>query len=206
MALPTACSHRPSVAPALTIALLLALVALGPGAASAGEDEAVVTAELKCKDRKLFVDIPTVGQLLRGEKARMKVIKQVTNGEVVVSQTIAEQGIPPLFAVGLLSLSCEQLQSILTLFRPEAATADLAAGFPGLQAFRVGREPVDSAEGDFNRDGRPDLAVANNQSSDVSILLAAPDGLLVSAGPPPRRPTPGGSWPPTSTGTRGPTS
>jgi Ca2+-binding RTX toxin-like protein len=37
--------------------------------------------------------------------------------------------------------------------------------------FKVGLSPVSIALGDFNRDGNKDLVVANNSSSDVSVLL-----------------------------------
>ena len=46
-----------------------------------------------------------------------------------------------------------------------------AGGFAGATSFAVGREPVSVAVGDFNGDGRQDLAVANVNSGNVSILL-----------------------------------
>lgn len=42
--------------------------------------------------------------------------------------------------------------------------------------FAVGSQPVYVATGDFNADGRPDLAVANDGSNSVSILLAIAGG------------------------------
>jgi len=42
--------------------------------------------------------------------------------------------------------------------------------------FAVGPDPISVAVGDFNADGRPDLAVANLNSSNVSILLGNANG------------------------------
>ncbi|MBI3621936.1 MAG: VCBS repeat-containing protein [Nitrospirae bacterium] len=47
--------------------------------------------------------------------------------------------------------------------------------------YDVGARPRTAALGDFNRDGRLDLAVANNQSDDLSILLGRGDGTFGSA-------------------------
>ena len=58
--------------------------------------------------------------------------------------------------------------------------------------------PIALVTGDFNGDGRTDLAVANYDDNDVSILLGKGDGTFAAPGqfattPPPRR------WWPTST-------
>jgi len=42
--------------------------------------------------------------------------------------------------------------------------------------FSVGTQPVSIAVGDFNRDGKPDLAVVNSHDNTVSILLGNGDG------------------------------
>jgi len=42
--------------------------------------------------------------------------------------------------------------------------------------YTVGSSPLSIAVGDFNRDGKLDLAVANNSDNDVSVLLGNGDG------------------------------
>jgi hypothetical protein len=61
-----------------------------------------------------------------------------------------------------------------------------AGGFaPGLGSpFRVGSGPVALALGDFNGDRRPDLAVVNNASNNVSVLLNTSTPPIVLAQPP----------------------
>jgi hypothetical protein len=57
------------------------------------------------------------------------------------------------------------------------------AGVPSFtpqQSFAVGMTPFSVAVGDFNGDGRPDLAVANAQSNTVSVLLGHGDGTFAS--------------------------
>src|SRR2546427_1616072 len=64
------------------------------------------------------------------------------------------------------------------LFHSAPALADVcsAPGFASARAFEVGREPVSIVMSDFNSDGIPDLAVANNYSGGVSVLLGFGDG------------------------------
>jgi hypothetical protein len=69
-----------------------------------------------------------------------------------------------------------------------AALALLAVGTPRAQpgfqaplAFDAGSNPVSVAVGDFNRDGIPDLAVANHDSTNVSVLLGKGDGTFQAA-------------------------
>lgn len=47
--------------------------------------------------------------------------------------------------------------------------------------FPVGNAPSSIAVGDFNGDGRPDLAVANNSSNNISILLRTTSGIFITA-------------------------
>lgn len=51
-----------------------------------------------------------------------------------------------------------------------------SASFSAPTSFAVGGEPRAVASGDFNSDGIDDLAVANNSSDNVSILLGSTDG------------------------------
>ena len=45
----------------------------------------------------------------------------------------------------------------------------------------MGDEPRSVAVGDFNRDGKPDLATANHDSNNVSILLGNGSGTFAAA-------------------------
>ncbi len=45
-------------------------------------------------------------------------------------------------------------------------------------AYTVQASPTDSAVGDFNGDGRPDLSVVNFQSNSISVLIGQADGTL----------------------------
>ena len=60
---------------------------------------------------------------------------------------------------------------LCSLFHADPVLADVcsAPGFAAALAFRVGKNPVSVAVGDFDNDGKPDLTVAN--SAGVSVLL-----------------------------------
>src|SRR5207247_541318 len=58
-------------------------------------------------------------------------------------------------------------------------------------SFAVGSSPRSVAVGDFNSDGRQDLAVANYSSNDVSVLLGRGDGTFEPALPFPVGTSPG---------------
>src|SRR6266404_8212214 len=67
---------------------------------------------------------------------------------------------------------------LVSLVRGEASlAADLTAG----GTFATGLQPIAVAAGDFNRDGKTDLAVVNQQSETVSILIANGDGTFQAA-------------------------
>lgn len=51
-----------------------------------------------------------------------------------------------------------------------------AQSFASPTNYAVGTHPYDGALGDFNGDGKPDLAVANNGTSNISVLLGNGDG------------------------------
>jgi hypothetical protein len=52
-----------------------------------------------------------------------------------------------------------------------AAAGASAPSFAAQQTFTAGNQPYGVAAGDFNTDGRPDLASANNTSNNISVLL-----------------------------------
>jgi uncharacterized repeat protein (TIGR01451 family) len=56
-----------------------------------------------------------------------------------------------------------------------------AVDFSNLKSYPVGTAPSDVVAGDFNGDGRPDIAVANRGSGNVSILLNNGDGTFAPA-------------------------
>jgi FG-GAP-like repeat len=47
--------------------------------------------------------------------------------------------------------------------------------------YPVGKSPAGIATGDFNKDGRPDLVVANFSGSSISVLLGKKDGTFQTA-------------------------
>lgn len=53
---------------------------------------------------------------------------------------------------------------------------DVSVSFVRATSFGVSQEPSHMAVGDFNRDGRDDVAVASPESKEVHILLGNPDG------------------------------
>ncbi|MFL6231203.1 MAG: FG-GAP repeat domain-containing protein, partial [Pyrinomonadaceae bacterium] len=69
-------------------------------------------------------------------------------------------------------LACAAL--VLGTLPPAALSSAPSCGETRLAVARrlaAGREPVAVAVGDFNRDGRPDLATANSGDNTVSIFL-----------------------------------
>src|SRR3989442_8297825 len=68
---------------------------------------------------------------------------------------------------------------LLVLFGSPSRT--VALEFAAAKSYPVGTAPVAIAVGDFNGDGKPDLAVANSASNNVSILLNNGDGAFQAA-------------------------
>src|SRR3989442_975233 len=78
--------------------------------------------------------------------------------------------------LSLLVVAIVFLSSALPSPSPAQTVSFIARG-----DFAVGPNPRPVAVGDFNGDGRPDLAVANNYSNDVSVLLGNGDGTFQPA-------------------------
>lgn len=68
---------------------------------------------------------------------------------------------------------------LVLLSKTPLAVAQLQ--FFGPTSYQVGTSPVAVAVGDFNGDGKRDLAVVNSSSADVSVLLGNGDGTFQSA-------------------------
>src|SRR5882672_8546011 len=81
-------------------------------------------------------------------------------------------GCEPKFVMAALLLA-------VCLLTPQIGVAQITIGPP--TDYPVGTRPGAVATGDFNNDGKPDLAVANTASNDVSILLGNADGTFQSA-------------------------
>ena len=65
---------------------------------------------------------------------------------------------------------------LVGIFLVLEGSALAAITFKGVRAFRTGDGPDSVAVGDFNGDGKADLAVANAASDNVSVLLGKGDG------------------------------
>src|SRR5204863_314996 len=63
----------------------------------------------------------------------------------------------------------------------QTVTAQPQSGFQTAVNYGVGSGPVSVAVGDFNADGKPDLAVAIYGSANVSVLLGNGDGTFQAA-------------------------
>jgi uncharacterized repeat protein (TIGR01451 family) len=74
---------------------------------------------------------------------------------------------------------CLAITCFLVLLGSSANVA--AIDFAAAQSYPVGTSPTAIAVGDFNGDGKMDIAVANTGSSDVSILLGNGDGTFQPA-------------------------
>ena len=76
-----------------------------------------------------------------------------------------------------LAVACRDSDNVAVLLGNGDGTFTGVAGSP----FAAGDAPVSVAMGDLNGDGAPDLAVANNFSNNVSILLGNGQGSFVEA-------------------------
>lgn len=70
---------------------------------------------------------------------------------------------------------------IMTIFILDFFSSAFASSFDAPRVFFAGNTPKSAAIGDFNNDGIPDLAVANNYSNNVSILIGKGGGTFEAA-------------------------
>lgn len=82
-----------------------------------------------------------------------------------------------VFVEGLFGLS----QSTFSPLEQSFVRTSLSASAPRAQTIPVGKFPVDAALSDFNGDDLVDVAVANQDSNDVSIILGQGDGVFGQA-------------------------
>src|SRR6266481_6798217 len=78
-----------------------------------------------------------------------------------------------------LRILCVAMSLFLLLLGNPANVA--AVDFAAAKSYPVGTTPAAVAVGDFNGDGKPDIAVANTGSDNVSILLGNGDGTFQPA-------------------------
>src|SRR5262245_23202523 len=88
-----------------------------------------------------------------------------------------EQRLPPFSVLPSVRIVLATL-ALLAFGTPRAQP-----GFQAPLSFDVGSSPVAVVVGDFNGDGIPDLAVANRDSNNVSVLLGKEDGTFQAALP-----------------------
>jgi len=69
---------------------------------------------------------------------------------------------------------------VMALIALIEGTPVFAQSFASPVSYTVGSNPYDGALGDFNGDGKPDLAVANNSTSNISVLPGNGDGTFGS--------------------------
>ena len=81
----------------------------------------------------------------------------------------------------LVSRSLKVLALALSFLLPATASPAFGSSFKAVGNYAVGNHPVSIAAGDFNRDGKTDLAVANSGSKTVSLLIGNGDGTFAAA-------------------------
>jgi len=94
----------------------------------------------------------------------------------ILTADLNGDGRPDLITTNLNSNNVSVLMGKPAPSNPQTGMEDGAGLFKEHAMYDVGVRPRTAALGDFNRDGRLDLAVANNQSDDLSILLGNGDG------------------------------
>jgi len=103
------------------------------------------------------------------------------NPTSVLTADLNGDGRPDLITTNLSSNNVSVLLGQPAASNPQTGMADEAGLFKEHVMYDVGVRPRTAALGDFNRDGKLDLAVANNQSDDLSILLGNGDGTFQNA-------------------------
>jgi hypothetical protein len=103
------------------------------------------------------------------------------NPTSVLTADLNGDGRPDLITTNLNSNNVSVLLGQTPSTNPQTGLAGTADLFKEHAMYDVGTRPRTAALGDFNRDGRLDLAVANNQSDDLTILLGKGDGTFLSA-------------------------
>src|SRR5260221_9411685 len=78
-------------------------------------------------------------------------------------------------------MSRTTLAAIALCLIAASAASSAAQTFLGAPSYSTGRNPIAITVADFNGDGRPDLAVANNRDGNVSVLLGNADGTFQTA-------------------------
>ncbi|ANY68681.1 hypothetical protein BBD42_21075 [Paenibacillus sp. BIHB 4019] len=98
--------------------------------------------------------------------------------QVNVSKSIRELDILRIMSKKSSSRRLKSIVIILCLIALILPTTALGkSNFEGAENIGLGAQPNAAAVGDFNKDGRPDLAAANSYENQVSILLNDPAGL-----------------------------
>jgi hypothetical protein len=103
------------------------------------------------------------------------------NPTSVLTADLNGDGRPDLITTNLSSNNVSVLLGQPASSNPQTGMAGDTDLFKEHVMYDVGVRPRTAALGDFNRDGRLDLAVANNQSDDLSILLGNGDGTFRKA-------------------------
>jgi hypothetical protein len=102
------------------------------------------------------------------------------NPTSILTADLNGDGRPDLITTNLNSNNVSILLGQSPSTNPQTGMAGTADLFKEHTMYDVGTRPRTAALGDFNRDGRLDLAVVNNQSDDVTILLGHGDGTFQS--------------------------